>query len=260
MEPPRPIPCSAIATHVPTGSGGGGAGIGGHCLGLCRRFRRGCDRFVRPAEVVGTATELGAQRDASSVSVGAISTITGVGAGDFVGLIPGVQAYFDMVNAQGGINGRKLVLAHSLDDGGSPSTFSQLAHTLVQQDHLFAAFISTFWFTPNLFVESGTPTYGYDVTGNWSGSPNLFGAGGSTLDYQALPPPVAYFVKRTGSHSVGLISYGKASPVRTRRATPPPRTWRRAGSTWPTPTSTSASAVTTRPPSSRWRPTMSTSS
>ncbi|HXW39329.1 MAG TPA: ABC transporter substrate-binding protein [Acidimicrobiales bacterium] len=149
----------------------------------------------------------------ATISVGSIATITGVGAGDFAAFIPGLQAYFDMVNAEGGVDGRRIVLAHDLDDGGSPSTFSLLAHTLIEQDHVFAVFVSTFWFTPDLFSSTSTPTYGYNVSGNWAGPDNLFAAGGSTQDYHALAPPVAYFVHRAHASSVALISYGQGIPA-----------------------------------------------
>ena len=102
---------------------------------------------------------------ATAINVGAISTLTGSIASDFNGLAPGVKAYFDMVNAQGGINGRKLVLAYNLDDGGQPSQFTQLTHTLIDQDHAFAVMVASYWFTPNYFVETHTPTYGYNVSG-----------------------------------------------------------------------------------------------
>src|ERR1700722_9157078 len=119
-----------------------------------------------------SSTTSASSTPASAIKVGAIATRTGVGAGDFAAFIPGLQAYFDMVNAEGGINGRKLVLSANLDDGGSPTQFTQEAHTLLQQDHVFAAFISTYWFTPGLFAETGTPTYGYNVSDNWAGPPN----------------------------------------------------------------------------------------
>ena len=108
---------------------------------------------------------------ATAINVGAISTLTGSIASDFDGLAPGVKAYFDMVNAQGGINGRKLYLAYNLDDGGQPSQFTQLTHTLIDQDHAFAVMVASYWFTPNYFVETHTPTYGYNVSGNWAGRP-----------------------------------------------------------------------------------------
>ena len=39
------------------------------------------------------------------INVGAISTLTGSIASDFDGLSPGIQAYFDMVNAEGASTG-----------------------------------------------------------------------------------------------------------------------------------------------------------
>ncbi len=147
----------------------------------------------------------------TAIDVGAISTLSGSIAADFDGLAPGVKAYFDMVDAQGGINGRKLVLAYNLDDGGSPSQFTQLTHTLIDQDHVFAVMVASYWFTPNYFVETGTPTYGYNVSGNWANAPNLFGAGGNSVqNYAAGAPSYVYFMKQTKSKSVAVISYGPA--------------------------------------------------
>ena len=160
----------------------------------------------------GTPTSSTTKSQPGAINVGIIATRTGVGAGDFETFIPGMQAYFDMLDKAGGIHGRKVVLAYNLDDGGNPTTFSQLSHTLIEQDHAFAAFISTFWFSPNLFVETKTPTYGYNVSGNWAGPGNLFAAGGSIQDYHALAPPVAYLVKKTHATSVALISYGQGIP------------------------------------------------
>ncbi len=143
------------------------------------------------------------------INVGAISTRTGAIASDFDGLSPGIQAYFDMIDAEGGINGRKLLLAYNLDDGGSPSQFNQLSHTLIDQDHAFAVMVASYWFTPNYFVETNTPTYGYNVSGNWANALNLFGAGGNSVqDYAAGVPGCAYFIKATHSKSVAVISYG----------------------------------------------------
>jgi branched-chain amino acid transport system substrate-binding protein len=146
---------------------------------------------------------------ATSINVGAISTLTGSIASDFNGLAPGVQAYFDMINAQGGINGRQLHLEWNLDDGGSPSQFTQLTHTLIDQDHAFAVMVASYWFTPNYFVETKTPTYGYNVSGNWDTAPNLFGAGGNSVqNYAAGVPFDAFAMKQTHSKSAAVISYG----------------------------------------------------
>ena len=91
---------------------------------------------------------------------------------NFSSLIYGEKAYYQYINAQGGVNGRKIDYKYALDDGGNPTTFNQLANTLINQDHVFAVTgVATAFFSPNLFVESGIPTYGYNVTGNWAGPP-----------------------------------------------------------------------------------------
>ena len=146
----------------------------------------------------------------SSINVGAISSLTGPIAADFDGFVPGMQAYFDMVNAKGGVNGHQLKLAANLDDGGSPTQFTQLTHTLLNQDHVSAVGISTFFFNPSLYAQSGVPTYGYNVSGNWNGPDNLFAAGGSVQNLQAGVAPVAWLVKQTHSSSVAVMSYGSA--------------------------------------------------
>ncbi len=146
----------------------------------------------------------------SSINVGAISSLTGPIASDFDSFVPGLQAYFDMVNAKGGVNGHQLKLAANLDDGGSPTQFTQLTNTLLNQDHVSAVAISTFFFNPSLYAQSGVPTYGYNVSGNWNGPNNLFAAGGSVQTLQAGVAPVAWLVKQTKSKSVAVISYGSA--------------------------------------------------
>ncbi len=117
-----------------------------------------------------------------------------------------------MVNAQGGINGRKLELNYPLDDGGNPSQFASLARTLVNQDHVFAVVgVSTAFFSPNYFVQTGIPTYGYNVTGNWAGPLNLFAAGGSTQDYRPLGPYNAWLIKKVHAKSVAVMAYNVSS-------------------------------------------------
>ena len=74
----------------------------------------------------------------NSITVGTISTQTGTLAANFSSLIQGERAYFDYVNAQGGVNGRRIDYKYALDDGGNPTTFNQLANTLINQDHVFA--------------------------------------------------------------------------------------------------------------------------
>ena len=149
----------------------------------------------------------------NSITVGTISTQTGTLAANFSSLIYGERAYYDYINSQGGVNGRKINYQYSLDDGGNPTTFNQLANTLINQDHVFAVTgVATAFFSPNLFVESGIPTYGYNVTGNWQGPSNLFAAGGSVQYYPAGAPEVAYLARKTQkSPSIAFVAYGVAA-------------------------------------------------
>jgi len=149
----------------------------------------------------------------NSITVGTISTQTGTLAANSSSLIYGERAYFDYINAQGGVNARKIDYKYALDDGGNPTTFNQLANTLINQDHVFAVSgVATIFFSPNLFVESGIPTYGYNVTDNWAGAPNLFAAGGSVQYYQAGAAQFAYVARKTQPKpSIALVAYGVAA-------------------------------------------------
>lgn len=144
----------------------------------------------------------------TKITTGAISTLTGTLATDLDTVVPGVRAYFDMVNAHGGIDGRKLDLAYSLDDGGNPSQFSNLVRDLVNQDHVFAVTgVATDFFSPGYLAETGTPTYGFNTTGGWAGPPNLFGSDGSVQCYTCLVPHIAYIIKKAKATSVALLAY-----------------------------------------------------
>ena len=150
---------------------------------------------------------------ANSITVGTISTQTGTLASNFSSLIYGEKAYYAYINAQGGVNGRKIDYKYALDDGGNPTTFNQLANTLINQDHVFAVTgVATAFFSPNLFVESGIPTYGYNVTGNWAPALNLFAAGGSVQYYPAGAPQVSFVARKTQQKpSIAFIAYGIAA-------------------------------------------------
>jgi ABC-type branched-subunit amino acid transport system substrate-binding protein len=148
----------------------------------------------------------------NSITVGTISTQTGTLASNFSSLIYGEKAYYEYIDSQGGVNGRKIDYKYALDDGGNPTTFNQLANTLINQDHVFAVTgVATAFFSPSLFTEADIPTYGYNVTGNWAGAPNLFAAGGSVQYYPAEGPIVGYVSKQTKSPNIAFVAYGVAA-------------------------------------------------
>ena len=147
---------------------------------------------------------------ATSIKVGSIADITGPLSSDFAPLVDGVKAYFAMVNAAGGVNGRKLDLAYQRDDQGSSTTDLTVAQQLVEQDHVFAIVgVGTPFFGGATYLaHQGVPTFGYQVSTDWSDGPSLFAAYGSYLDFSTGAMGYAYVAKQLHSTSVGVIAYG----------------------------------------------------
>jgi ABC-type branched-subunit amino acid transport system substrate-binding protein len=74
----------------------------------------------------------------TSVLLGGTVPLTGEAAA-FGSVAPGAKAYFDYVNAKGGVNGRKIEYRY-YDDAYNPALTVQFTRKLVEQDHVFAIF------------------------------------------------------------------------------------------------------------------------
>jgi branched-chain amino acid transport system substrate-binding protein len=121
----------------------------------------------------------------NEIDVGSIADVTGPLSSDFAPVVAGVQAYFSMVNAEGGVAGRTLRLTRQTDDQGSPTIDLSVAQTLVEQDKVFAVVgVGTPFFGGAAYLaHKGTPTFGYVVSTDWANKPALFGTFGSVLDF-----------------------------------------------------------------------------
>jgi branched-chain amino acid transport system substrate-binding protein len=120
---------------------------------------------ARPLATPGvTSTEI---KIGSTVPLSGEAAIAG-------GVARGIDAYFDYVNAKGGIFGRKLKFVY-LDDGYDPGRAVNNTLRLVQQEGVFAMFSSLGTSNnlavrkllndgkvPQLFVSSGATTFGRD--------------------------------------------------------------------------------------------------
>ena len=146
----------------------------------------------------------------TSITVGSIANTTGPLSSDFAPVVNGVQAYFSMINAQGGVNGRMLKLAYQTDDQGSPTTDLAQAQKLVEQDHVFAVVgVGTPFFGGATYLaHEGEPTFGYVVSSDWSDGPTLFGVNGSYLAFSTAAMGEAYVAQQLHAASVGVIAYG----------------------------------------------------
>ena len=148
-----------------------------------------------------------------SITVGSLATLSGAFSSGFGDVVYGAKAYFDMVNAQGGVDGRKILDSHVADDAGNPTTDADQARNLVQQDHVFAIVgVGSPLFSADQYLgQTGTPTFGYQVSDNWGNLPNLFGAYSSALDYSTNGPPMAFVAKQLHAQSAAVIAYGIAA-------------------------------------------------
>jgi branched-chain amino acid transport system substrate-binding protein len=75
----------------------------------------------------------------TSIKLGQTMSYSGVAAAVAGPLGRSEQAYFRMINDQGGVNGRKIVL-ESLDDGFVPARALELVKRMVEEDHVAAIF------------------------------------------------------------------------------------------------------------------------
>ena len=146
----------------------------------------------------------------TEIDVGSIADVTGPLSADFGPVVNGVEAYFSMVDAQGGVAGRTVRLAHQTDDQGNPTTDLTVAQKLVEQAHVFAVVgVGTPFFGGAAYLaEQGTPTFGYVVSSDWENKPTLFGTGGSVLAFSTAAAGDSYFAQQLGATSIGVVAYG----------------------------------------------------
>jgi branched-chain amino acid transport system substrate-binding protein len=140
------------------GSGGGGGGGGG-----------------------GANTASAPGITATTVTIGTHQPLTGVAAPGYDEIAKASQAYFDYINASGGINGRKIT-DKILDDGYDPAKTVTDVHQLVLQDKVFA-----------IFNGLGTPTHEAVLPFlNQQKVPDLFVASGSVAWNQPSKYPETF--------------------------------------------------------------------
>lgn len=138
-----------------------------------------CGAGGRPAEESGGAPEVGITD--TSVKVGAHFPLTGVAAPGYSEIPTGAQAYFDFVNAAGGVNGRQIEYVFK-DDAYNPTQTSQVVNELVLQDQVFA-----------MLGGLGTPTHSAVLDYlNGEGVPDLFVSSGSLLWDQPAENPQTF--------------------------------------------------------------------
>jgi len=147
----------------------------------------------------------------NKIVVGGVASLSGVITTDFAPVFQGVQAYFNMVNSQGGVYGRKIDLAYKLDDASSPSQDIDQFRALIE-DHVFAVVgVATPSFAgASVVVANGVPTFGMDINTQWNNAKNLFGENGSYLNFTAPQIEVAYLAQQVHATKAAVFAYSVA--------------------------------------------------
>ncbi|HWG22696.1 ABC transporter substrate-binding protein [Actinospica sp.] len=201
------LPASAFTGQATAGGGGLGQGGGGNGGGN------------------GSALVDGVS--ATEIKVGMIDSISSpLGANAFSGPGYGAQAYFDALNAAGGVDGRKVVV-DQCDDAGSGIGNLQCAHQLIDSDQVFAfAGNSIFDYAGASYVNSkDVPDIGgepidqaydqyqhlYSIYGSDEPRDGTVGFDGTLYSSTEI---YAYFKQKLGAHIAAVVEFNQPDSIR----------------------------------------------
>jgi branched-chain amino acid transport system substrate-binding protein len=143
----------------------------------------------------------------TEIRVGGVASKTNPLGGKYDQAFKGVEAYFAMMNDQGGIYGRELKVVSQRDD--QVANNQQEAQALISQDNVFAVLpVATLLFTgAQTLADEGVPTFGWTINPEWAGPPNLFGERGSYLCFDCAYPIQPWLAGELERTRVGVLAY-----------------------------------------------------
>lgn len=146
------------------------------------------------------------------IRVGGVASVTNPLGGKWDGQFQGVEAYFEMVNEDGGVHGRRLELAVQHDD--QVANNDAAVQELLTQDDVFAVLpVASLLFTgADDLVRANVPTFGWTINPEWEGTSeepkdNFFGMNGSFLCFGCPSPVTPFLADQLGVGSIGLLAY-----------------------------------------------------
>lgn len=152
-----------------------------------------------------------------TITVGVAADLTGAAASGFLTTEKGVKAYFDRINAAGGVNGVKIKYVMA-DTGSTPTGALAAAQKLYEEDHVFAIMQSSAVFDGVVpyTQKNNIPLIAGNVAGTAWADPqykNVFVAGGPlNPDYVLLNQ--GKFMKAQGVTSCGTIGANSPNGVK----------------------------------------------
>ena len=163
---------------------------------------------------------------ATTIKVGMIDSISSpLGANTFSGPGYGAQAYFDALNAAGGLDGRKVVV-DQCDDAGSGLGNIQCVHQLIDSDQVFAfAGNSIYDYAGAAYVSAkDVPDIGGEpIDQAYDQYPHLYSIYGSdeprdgTVGFDGTlyssTEIYAYFKEKLGAHVAAVVEYNQPDSI-----------------------------------------------
>ncbi|MEV3969697.1 ABC transporter substrate-binding protein [Streptomyces sp. NPDC050698] len=163
-----------------------------------------------------------APRDAAPLRVGIITSATSpVGGSAFTGPRDGAKAYFDRLNARGGIDGRRVDV-RLCDDGGSGVGNNECVHRLVERDEVVALVATTAldYAGASRVSRARVPDIGGQPIGSaYDTYPHLYGIYGSLAPRDGTPgwdgtlyggtEVYRYFKREHRARTAAVVSYNQ---------------------------------------------------
>lgn len=145
----------------------------------------------------------------TEIRVGGVAAVTNGLGGTYGDAFDGVEAYFDSVNAKGGVFNRQLKLVAKRDDNGQASRDKDQVRALVEQDKVFAVLpVSTITFSgAKYLVDNKIPTFGWNINPEWNQGPNLYGEKGSNICFDCPNAWSSFLAKQNGYTNLGVLTY-----------------------------------------------------
>ncbi len=142
----------------------------------------------------------------NEIRVTVIADKTNILGGHYAEYGDGIKAYFDMINAQGGIYGRQLKIVTNRDSQMTANE-TQVKAALAQ-DNPFAIFSATVLFTGAKDLEAAKePTFIWNINPEFAGKTNIFGSLGA-LCFTCTGQMGPWIAEQNHFKSIGILAYG----------------------------------------------------
>ncbi|WP_137990254.1 ABC transporter substrate-binding protein [Streptomyces vilmorinianum] len=157
--------------------------------------------------------------------IGVITSATSPVGGDaFTGPRDGARAWFDALNARGGLNGRRVEVV-TCDDGGSGVGNNECVHRLLDERKVFALVATTAldYAGAPLVAKAGVPDIGgQPLTPAYETYPHLYGIYGSSAPRTGASPGwngvlyggtevYRWFKRELGARTAAVVAYNQAA-------------------------------------------------